>query len=31
VARIMRAEAPGLFQDFARAEDGSWIPEHRKV
>ncbi len=31
VARIMRAEAPGLFQDFVRHEDGSWVPEHRKV
>ncbi len=31
VARTMQAEAPGLFQDFARAEDGSWVPEHRKV
>jgi thymidylate synthase (FAD) len=31
VARTMQAEAPGLFQDFARAEDGAWVPEHRKV
>jgi thymidylate synthase (FAD) len=31
VARIMQAEAPGLFQDFARQDDGSWVPEHRKV
>jgi thymidylate synthase (FAD) len=31
VARMMQAEAPGLFQDFARAEDGSWVPEYRKV
>lgn len=31
VARIMVAEAPGLFQDFVRAEDGTWAPEHRKV
>jgi thymidylate synthase (FAD) len=31
VALIMQAEAPGLFQDFCRAEDGSWVPEHRKV
>jgi thymidylate synthase (FAD) len=31
VARIMRSEAPGLFQDFARQQDGSWVPEHRKV
>ncbi len=31
VARLMLAEAPGLFQDFSRAEDGSWAPEHHKV
>ena len=31
VARIMQAEAPGLFQDFSRREDGSWVPEYRKV
>ncbi|HEY7932473.1 MAG TPA: FAD-dependent thymidylate synthase [Solirubrobacteraceae bacterium] len=31
VAQIMQAEAPGLFQDFTRSEDGSWVPEHRKV
>jgi len=31
VARIMRTEAPGLFQDFTRTEDGAWVPEHRKV
>lgn len=31
VARIMLAEAPGLFQDFTRTDDGSWVPEHRKV
>jgi thymidylate synthase (FAD) len=31
IARIMQAEAPGLFQDFTRAEDGSWVPEHHKV
>jgi thymidylate synthase (FAD) len=31
VARIMREEAPGLFQDFTRQDDGSWVPEHRKV
>jgi thymidylate synthase (FAD) len=31
LARIMQAEVPGLFQDFTRHEDGSWIPEHRKV
>jgi len=31
IARIMQAEAPGLFQDFARRDDGAWVPEHRKV
>ncbi|HEY4426633.1 MAG TPA: FAD-dependent thymidylate synthase [Solirubrobacteraceae bacterium] len=31
VARLMQAEAPGLFQDFARQDDGSWVPEHHKV
>lgn len=31
VARIMLDEAPGLFQDFSRTDDGSWVPEHRKV
>jgi len=31
VAEVMRHEAPSLFQDFERAEDGAWIPEHRKV
>ncbi len=31
VAEIMRAEAPNLFQDFVRQDDGCWIPEHRKV
>jgi thymidylate synthase (FAD) len=31
IARIMRREAPNLFQDFVRAQDGSWVPEHRKV
>jgi thymidylate synthase (FAD) len=31
VARIMQAEAPSLFQDFARQDDGSWVPEHRTV
>lgn len=31
IARTMQAEAPGLFQDFSRADDGSWVPEHRKV
>ncbi len=31
VAEIMIAEAPGLFQDFSREADGSWIAQHRKV
>jgi thymidylate synthase (FAD) len=31
VARIMQVEAPALFQDFTRQEDGSWVPEHPKV
>jgi thymidylate synthase (FAD) len=31
VAEIAVAEAPGLFQDFRRDGDGSWVPEHRKV
>jgi thymidylate synthase ThyX len=31
VAEIMSTEAPLLFQDFTRAPDGSWAPEHHKV
>jgi thymidylate synthase (FAD) len=31
VALTMCDEAPGLFQDFRRTDDGAWIPEHRKV
>ncbi len=31
IARIMQAEAPGLFQDFAQDDEGSWVPEYRKV
>jgi thymidylate synthase (FAD) len=31
VARVMRLEAPELFQDFTRTDDGSWVPEHHKV
>jgi thymidylate synthase (FAD) len=31
VARTMCEEAPNLFQDFNRQDDGSWVPEHRKV
>jgi thymidylate synthase (FAD) len=31
IAQIMQSEAPGVFQDFARQDDGSWVPEHHKV
>jgi thymidylate synthase (FAD) len=31
IASIMQAEAAGLFQDFTRQTDGSWVPEHHKV
>jgi thymidylate synthase (FAD) len=31
VARTMQSEAPALFQDFERTDDGSWVPEFRKV
>jgi thymidylate synthase (FAD) len=31
VAEIAREQAPGLFQDFERDADGSWVPAHRKV
>jgi thymidylate synthase (FAD) len=31
VAEAMKAEAPNLFQDFTRRDDGSWVPEFRKV
>ncbi|HEY6762616.1 MAG TPA: FAD-dependent thymidylate synthase [Baekduia sp.] len=31
VARLARAEAPALFQDFARGDDGTWIPAHGRV
>jgi thymidylate synthase (FAD) len=31
VAETMKVEAPSLFQDFTRTEDGSWVPEWRKV
>jgi thymidylate synthase (FAD) len=31
VARLMRAEAPGLFQDFAQNGDGAWAPRFSKV
>jgi len=31
VARLALTEAPGLFQDFERHEDGSWVPAYPKV
>ncbi len=31
VAEIAKREAPNLFQDFERSEDGTWAPEHHKV
>ena len=31
VAELMKVEAPNIFQDFSRTEDGSWVPEFRKV
>jgi hypothetical protein len=31
VARVMLEEAPSLFQDFKRDDDGTWAPEYRKV
>ena len=31
IASIMVAEAPNLFQDFRRMDDGSWVPEYPKV
>jgi thymidylate synthase (FAD) len=31
VGKLMRAEAPNLFQDFTRQDDGSWTPTYRKV
>jgi thymidylate synthase (FAD) len=31
IARVMQVEAPDLFQDFVRQDDGSWVPEHKKV
>ncbi|MGA2927898.1 MAG: FAD-dependent thymidylate synthase [Solirubrobacteraceae bacterium] len=31
VARLMLAEAPILFGDFRRSDDGSWLPEYSKV
>jgi thymidylate synthase (FAD) len=31
VAATMKQEAPNLFQDFVRQDDGSWVPQYRKV
>jgi thymidylate synthase (FAD) len=31
IAQVMVGEAPGLFQDFTRREDGVWVSEQRKV
>jgi thymidylate synthase (FAD) len=31
VARVMQDEAPSLFQDFSRQDDGSWVPVYSKV
>jgi thymidylate synthase (FAD) len=31
VAELARAEAPALFQDFARGDDATWTPAHGKV
>jgi thymidylate synthase (FAD) len=31
IARIAQREAPLLFQDFTRSDDGSWVPTYRKV
>jgi thymidylate synthase (FAD) len=31
VAATMTREAPNLFQDFTRQDDGSWVPGYRKV
>lgn len=31
VAQIMVEEAPALFQDFKRSDEGVWAPEYRKV
>ncbi|HEX4109462.1 MAG TPA: FAD-dependent thymidylate synthase [Solirubrobacteraceae bacterium] len=31
VARLVQRETPLLVQDFERRQDGSWVPEHRKV
>ncbi len=31
LGEIMVEEAPGVFQDFTRRDDGSWVPEFREV
>jgi thymidylate synthase (FAD) len=31
VGRLMKDEAPNLFQDFTRQPNGAWTPEYRKV
>lgn len=31
IAGVLQGEAPALFGDFTRQEDGSWIPQWRKV
>jgi thymidylate synthase (FAD) len=31
VAALALAEAPGLFQDFTRSSDGTWVPQFHKV
>ncbi|MGD0197281.1 MAG: FAD-dependent thymidylate synthase [Solirubrobacteraceae bacterium] len=31
IAQIAKREAPLLFQDFERHDDGSWVPTYRKV
>jgi thymidylate synthase (FAD) len=31
IAEAIAAEAPGLFQDFRRRDDGSWVPAFGKV
>jgi thymidylate synthase (FAD) len=31
LGEIMVKEAPGVFQDFTRQDDGSWVPEFHKV
>jgi thymidylate synthase (FAD) len=31
IAGLMLAEVPLLFGDFARRDDGAWVPEHHKV